>query len=227
MLLIKSLIGLLIQIVIMGAILLFPADTWLWSEGIILLVVWAILGLSGTIYLSIFYPKSLEARMIFPIGKRQPVSDRFATIFIIIVVYFWLTFIPMDVFKFKLLPAPIIQLQVLGLFLVIVGYVLTIIAIIQNEFATPSVINQSDRGQELRDKGIYGKIRHPFYLGFLVCSGGIPLWLRSYAGLIGLSAVLIGFVGRILVEERILRKTLPGYSEYTARVPYRLVPFLW
>ncbi len=227
MLLIKSLIGLLIQIVVMGAILLFPADTWLWSEGIILLVVWAILGLSTTIYLSIFYPKSLEARMIFPIGKRQLVSDRFATIFIIIVVYFWLTFIPMDVFKFKLLPAPIIQLQVLGLFLVIVGYVLTIIAIIQNEFATPSVINQSDRGQELRDIGLYGKIRHPFYLGFLVCFGGLPLWLRSYAGLIGLSVILIGLVGRIFVEEKILRKTLPGYSEYTARVPYRLVPFLW
>ena len=227
MLLIKSLIGLLIQIVVMGAILLLPADTWLWSEGITLLVVLAILGLSTTIYLSIFYPKSLEARMIFPISKRQPVSDRFATVFIIIAVAIWLIFISMDVFKFQLLPAPIIQLQVLGLFLVIVGYVLMFIAIIQNEFAAPSVINQSDRGQELRDTGLYGKIRHPFYLGFLVCFGGLPLWLRSYAGLIGLSVILIGFVGRIFVEERILRKTLPGYTEYAARVPYRLVPFLW
>ena len=227
MLLIKSLIVLLVQIVVIGASLLLLADTWLWSEAIILLVVWTILGLSTTIYLSIFYPKNLEARMIFPIAKRQPVSDRLATVFIIIAIAFWLTFIPMDVFKFKLLPAPIIQLQVLGLFLVVAGYVLMIIAIIQNEFAAPSVINQSDRGQELRDTGLYGKIRHPFYLGFLVCFGGLPLWLRSYAGLIGLSVILIGFVGRIFVEERILRKTLPGYTEYIARVRYRLVPFLW
>ncbi len=32
---------------------------------------------------------------------------------------------------------------------------------------------------------------------------------------------------RILVEERFLRRELPGYGAYTERVRYRLVPFLW
>jgi protein-S-isoprenylcysteine O-methyltransferase Ste14 len=32
---------------------------------------------------------------------------------------------------------------------------------------------------------------------------------------------------RIGFEERLLRRELPGYPEYAARVPYRLLPGLW
>ena len=31
----------------------------------------------------------------------------------------------------------------------------------------------------------------------------------------------------IIVEEKVLRKTLPGYAEYMEQVRDRLVPFLW
>jgi protein-S-isoprenylcysteine O-methyltransferase Ste14 len=32
---------------------------------------------------------------------------------------------------------------------------------------------------------------------------------------------------RILDEEELLKKDLPGYTEYTQKVRYRLVPYLW
>jgi protein-S-isoprenylcysteine O-methyltransferase Ste14 len=32
---------------------------------------------------------------------------------------------------------------------------------------------------------------------------------------------------RLLDEERILVRDLPGYSEYRNRVRYRLIPYLW
>jgi protein-S-isoprenylcysteine O-methyltransferase Ste14 len=32
---------------------------------------------------------------------------------------------------------------------------------------------------------------------------------------------------RIAGEERFLRRALPGYSEYVARVPHRLLPGIW
>jgi protein-S-isoprenylcysteine O-methyltransferase Ste14 len=32
---------------------------------------------------------------------------------------------------------------------------------------------------------------------------------------------------RLLEEERLLARELPGYAEYQARVRYRLVPYLW
>jgi protein-S-isoprenylcysteine O-methyltransferase Ste14 len=32
---------------------------------------------------------------------------------------------------------------------------------------------------------------------------------------------------RILDEEQLLKKDLPGYAEYMQKVRYRLVPYLW
>jgi protein-S-isoprenylcysteine O-methyltransferase Ste14 len=34
-------------------------------------------------------------------------------------------------------------------------------------------------------------------------------------------------VVRLRLEERFLRRELPGYSEYAVRVPYRLLPGIW
>jgi protein-S-isoprenylcysteine O-methyltransferase Ste14 len=37
----------------------------------------------------------------------------------------------------------------------------------------------------------------------------------------------IVFAARIRNEEQMLRKDLPGCDEYTRKVRYRLVPFVW
>jgi len=43
-----------------------------------------------------------------------------------------------------------------------------------------------------------------------------------------LSLVLIGlFVRRAMLEERVLRKELPGYDAYMAQVKYRFIPHVW
>jgi protein-S-isoprenylcysteine O-methyltransferase Ste14 len=34
-------------------------------------------------------------------------------------------------------------------------------------------------------------------------------------------------IWRLLDEERLLARELPGYREYQRRVPYRLVPHVW
>jgi protein-S-isoprenylcysteine O-methyltransferase Ste14 len=34
-------------------------------------------------------------------------------------------------------------------------------------------------------------------------------------------------VARLRLEEQFLRRALPGYAEYAARVPHRLVPGVW
>ena len=56
---------------------------------------------------------------------------------------------------------------------------------------------------------------------------GMPLWLESYAATIlaGIPAGLL--VLRIHIEERFLRRELPGYAAYARRVRYRLIPRLW
>jgi protein-S-isoprenylcysteine O-methyltransferase Ste14 len=51
---------------------------------------------------------------------------------------------------------------------------------------------------------------------------GVLLFLPAVVALI--TPVLIW---RILDEEQLLKKDLPGYREYVQKVRYRLVPYLW
>ena len=66
-------------------------------------------------------------------------------------------------------------------------------------------------------------VRHRLYLRILLFHAGLALWLGSYASVGTLSLVLLALFARIVVEEATLRQTLPAYSAYEARVPYRLV----
>ena len=45
--------------------------------------------------------------------------------------------------------------------------------------------------------------------------------------MIAVSVLLMVLIARIIVEEKVLRKTLPGYAEYMEQVRDRLVPFVW
>ena len=56
---------------------------------------------------------------------------------------------------------------------------------------------------------------------------GTPLALGSWWGFAALAAVLPSLIWRLLDEERLLAKDLPGYREYQQRVRYRLIPSLW
>ena len=55
----------------------------------------------------------------------------------------------------------------------------------------------------------------------------IPLALGSWWALALLVITIPMLVIRILDEERVLAKGLPGYTEYEQKVRYRLVPYLW
>jgi protein-S-isoprenylcysteine O-methyltransferase Ste14 len=154
-------------------------------------------------------------------------ADRVVTPLFILSLFAWFVFIPVDVFRLRLLPLPPLQVSVLGAVVSLAGYAIIWTTLLQNAFAAPVVKDQSERGQVLIDTGLYSCIRHPFYLGFLVFFLGLALWLESYAGVPALLLPLALLVARIKVEEGTLGEALPGYADYTRRVRYRLVPFLW
>jgi protein-S-isoprenylcysteine O-methyltransferase Ste14 len=56
---------------------------------------------------------------------------------------------------------------------------------------------------------------------------GVPLALGSWWGLTVIALVMPVLIWRILDEEQLLKKDLPGYTEYTHKVRYRLMPYLW
>lgn len=232
MLILKGLIGGLFQLALFGAFLILPAGlvpggTWYWPRALMFLGVYGFILEAAIVVLAVVAPASLEARLKAPVSKTQPVADRIVTAFMMLLILAWFVSIPIDVFYLKLLPPPKVPVLVCGVVLSLAGFAIAMATIYENSFAIPIVEDQSERGQVLVDTGPYARVRHPLYVGLLLFFAGIALWLESYASLIALPVILISLIARIVVEEKTLRKTLPGYIEYMAKVRYRLIPYVW
>ena len=227
MLMIKGLVGGVVQFALFAALLLIPAGTWHWPRAIQFLVAHGVLTLVATIILALIAPASLEARLQGPLHKSQPKADRVISFLLFPLLLAWFVSIPVEVFHLQWLPAPGFMVSGLGAGLFFVGYAIIVTAVYQNEFATPIVKDQSERGHVLVDTGLYGCIRHPLYLGFALYLIGVALWLESYLSALLLFIIFAILLARIFVEEKTLRETLPGYIDYMTRVRYRIIPFVW
>lgn len=110
-------------------------------------------------------------------------------------------------------------------FIMLLGYLVVFFVFRQNSYASRIVEVEND--QRVISTGLYGIVRHPMYTGVLIMWLPTPIALGSYWGLIPMATILLGIVFRILNEEAVLTKELPGYKEYCQKTKYRLVPFLW
>ena len=84
-----------------------------------------------------------------------------------------------------------------------------------------------EEGQKVVDTGMYSVVRHPMYAVTLVLFLTMPLILGSLPALLVFLFYPAIIVKRLLGEEKILARELPGYSEYMKKVRYRLLPFIW
>jgi len=114
-----------------------------------------------------------------------------------------------------------------GLLLVVLGYALFLWALVSNAFFAEGVRIQKERGHTVATGGPYRYVRHPGYAGAILAQVATPVLLGSpWALILGLaSAALFGV--RTYLEDKTLRKELPGYDEYAQRVRYRLLPGVW
>ena len=84
-----------------------------------------------------------------------------------------------------------------------------------------------ERQHAIADRGVYAIVRHPFYAATPFVLFGLALWLESYAAVLFAIVPTMFVLIRLSLEERFLRRELPGYSEYAERVPHRLIPGVW
>jgi protein-S-isoprenylcysteine O-methyltransferase Ste14 len=116
-------------------------------------------------------------------------------------------------------------LVVLGDVLVAIGFYFIFVAYRENTFTAATIEVAAD--QKVITTGPYAVVRHPMYASGSLYVLGTPLALGSYWGFLALAATAPFLLWRLLDEERILTRDLPGYAEYRQRVRHRLVPKVW
>ena len=116
-------------------------------------------------------------------------------------------------------------LTVLSEAMVVAGYLITFWVMKENSFASRTV--QVMEGQKVTSTGPYRLVRHPMYFGAVLMLLFTPLALGSWWALPGFLLVGVLIVLRLLNEEKILSRELPGYSEYCLSTRYRLIPMVW
>jgi protein-S-isoprenylcysteine O-methyltransferase Ste14 len=100
-------------------------------------------------------------------------------------------------------------------------------AMAANRFFSTTVRIQKERGHRVVDAGPYRIVRHPGYASVIAIDLAMPLALGSLWALIPGVATCALLVVRTALEDRTLRAELDGYSDYAARVRYRLAPGVW
>jgi protein-S-isoprenylcysteine O-methyltransferase Ste14 len=120
-----------------------------------------------------------------------------------------------------------VNIQIAALVVNVSGFALTGWAMLTNAFFSGTVRIQEERGHVVVSKGPYRYVRHPGYVGLIVCGFMLPLILDSLWALVPAALAASLLVLRTSLEDRTLGKELSGYVEYAGRVRYRLLPGVW
>jgi protein-S-isoprenylcysteine O-methyltransferase Ste14 len=116
---------------------------------------------------------------------------------------------------------------VMGVILFIISDVLIVWAMVQNPFFEPTVRIQKERDQKVISSGPYRIVRHPGYLSGILWHLAMPLIFGSGLTLVYSLLIVVLLVVRTYLEDKTLQAELDGYTEYTAKIRYRLLPGVW
>ena len=125
-------------------------------------------------------------------------------------------------FGWSKVPLPVV---IVASVLFLVGYALYAEVMRENAYLSRTV--KVEEGQTVISTGLYAVVRHPMYTASTVMFLALPLILGSWYALIPFALYPVIMVVRIRGEEKLLTAELSGYEEYTRKVRYRLIPFIW
>lgn len=116
-------------------------------------------------------------------------------------------------------------ISVIADILVFAGYMVFFWVLKTNSFLSRVV--EVDTNQKVISSGPYAIVRHPMYFGAGIMYITSPLALGSYWAVLPAMLIIPLLVARIINEEQVLLRELPGYEEYTQKVHFRLIPGIW
>ena len=211
------------SILFFGVLLFWPAGTFDYWQAWVFIAVFTVAAMVPTVYLALAYPDAFQRRLKSGPLAETRMAQRLINVGIMASVVAVGVISALDHrFGWSTVPTSVV---VVGNVLVMVGILLSELVIIQNNYAAATIT--VEEGQPVVSTGLYGVVRHPMYVGALIMMVGTPLALASYWGLLTLIPGVLVFVARVTDEEKALREELDGYDEYTEKVQYRLMPYVW
>lgn len=115
----------------------------------------------------------------------------------------------------------------IGIILNILSGVITLRAMMVNTFLESTARIQHDREQTVCEDGPYRVVRHPTYLSIMISSVGIYMVFPTPRVIVCTIIIAVIIIFRTYLEDKMLQNELKGYKEYTKKVKYRLIPFIW
>ena len=78
----------------------------------------------------------------------------------------------------------------------------------------------------VRTAGVYGFVRHPMYLGYMLAEAGYALDNFSGINIIVLAISVLFLILRLRAEEQLLVED-PAYRNYSKEIKWKLLPFIY
>ena len=212
-----------LSVLIFAALLFAPAGTLRFWQG----WVFSLVFLGACVLLGVYFlkhdPALIERRMqAGPMAEPEPAQK--IIIALVTIGFFLQLFLPGLDHRWHWSSVPL-WLMLVGDGAVAASFIVFFYAMKQNGYAASTV--RVEPGQPVISTGLYGLVRHPMYSGALLLMVGIPVALGSYWNLLVLIPMIPALAWRLLDEERVLRRDLPGSPDYCRQVRYHLIPGVW
>jgi protein-S-isoprenylcysteine O-methyltransferase Ste14 len=222
-LLIRAFGGLVFLVAVLALALFIPAGTLAYWQAWLFLAVWTVCIVLITGYLVRKDPALLERRVqagpVAETSRTQQIIQSIAGLsFLLIFVMSGLDFR----FHWSSVPAALVIVAEL---VVALGLYFVFLVFRENSFTSATIEVAAE--QKVVSTGPYALVRHPMYAGALLMMIFVPIALGSWVGVLFTLPLIVAIVVRLLDEEKVLAQSLPGYTDYTQKVRYHLIPYVW
>lgn len=214
------------------ACLLIPAGTWRWPAAWLVSLLQEALWCAIALHILRHDPGFIYERMS---GHRSPGTARFDRLLMPLVVCLTLAMYLVAGLQRRLEGPSRAPLTVAATGAAVVAAILLEVAcvvlvawsVLSNRWFSSVVRLQDNRGHAVCCSGPYAVIRHPAYTAWILQPLAECVLLESSWLLRAGTARGAALVVRTALEDAWLRRNLPGYSAYAAKVRCRLVPWVW
>jgi len=205
------------------ALVFVTAGTFNYWQGWLFIAVFALSTTGFTVYMALYDKPLLERRLAAGPWHEKEWAQK---IIVSLVFLSFFAFIVLPILDYRFGWSSVSAWISLAGNVIVVASFLSIFWVIKtNSWAASNI--RVEPGQKVVDTGPYAHVRHPMYAGAIWLFVGIPLALGSWWTIVLILPFFPVILWRLLDEERILRRDLPGYSNYMQKVRYRLIPYIW